>query len=70
MSSSRATSRALRPRSDASFLNCVDLLEDEDRDDDFVVRELEDRAGIVEENVGIEDEMFHFGRPRPCRVSS
>ena len=55
----RATSRALRPRSDASFLNVIDLLEDEDRDDDFVVGELEDRARIVEQDVGVEDEMFH-----------
>ena len=41
------------------LLEGVDLLEDEDRDDDFVVRELEDRAGIVKQNVRVENEMFH-----------
>src|SRR4029079_10359333 len=41
------------------LLEGVDLLEDEDRYDDFVVRELEDRAGIVDEDVRVENEVFH-----------
>ena len=80
----RATSRALRPALGRLLLELVDLFEDEDRDDDFVVRELEDRAGIVDQDVGVEDEMFHCsGGPRrvdlaisaldlpwPCRARS
>ena len=49
-------------------LEVVDLLDDVDRDDDVVVAEAEDAAGVVEEDVGVEDEvLFQAGRLRCSR---
>jgi hypothetical protein len=49
------------------LLELVYLLENEDGDHHLVVIELQDRAGIVNENIGVEDEMFWHGpnRSRP-----
>ena len=45
---------ALRPFA----LELVDLLEDEDRQDDDVVFELEDRSRVVKKDVRVEDVVF------------
>ena len=58
-SSMRATSRALRPRSDASFLNWSISSMTKIGIDDLVVGELEDRARVVNQNVRVENEVFH-----------
>ena len=44
------------------LLELIDLLDHEDRDDDLVVGEGEDGARIVNENVRVENEVFHWNR--------
>src|SRR5450432_113832 len=41
------------------FLEVVDLLDDEDGNDDFVVGELRDGAWVVQQDVGVENEVLH-----------
>ena len=43
------------------LLELVDLLEDEDRDHHLVVLELQDRAGVVDQDVGVENEVLRHG---------
>jgi hypothetical protein len=42
----------------ALALELIDLLDREDRDDQIIVLEFEDRVRIVKKNVGIEDVVF------------
>ena len=40
------------------LLELIDLLENEDREDHLVVGELEDRPRVVDQDVGVQDEVF------------
>ena len=43
-------------------LEVVDLFDDVDREDDFVVIELEDRPRVVQQDVGVQDvDLAHYG---------
>jgi hypothetical protein len=51
------------------LLELIDLLDDEDRDDDLVVGEREDGARIVNQNVRVENEVFHSPTSLPSCLS-
>src|SRR5262249_15730712 len=48
------------------LLELIDFLEDVNRDDDLVIGEFEDRLRIVQEHVGIEDEVLSHEVSEGC----